>query len=186
MPFIFIDKGAPAIRQYLDVKGAAIKRISKSTSTHKINSKENKAQLSPYKQLSGTSHRVHTAGDIMSSPAYQLDLSVATIEKAWQLLQKFNIKHLPLTKNKKLFGIVSERDILKIYALKDSDKQHWFKSRVFAASASMDIHQLSNVMYTEDIGSLPIVNDKQEVIGIVTRTDILKLSSQYGPMEFWA
>ena len=81
---------------------------------------------------------------------------------------------------------MSERDILKIYALIDSDKQHWFKKKVFAASSNMDIHQLASVMFAEDIGSLPIVNDQQEVIGIVTRTDILKLSSQYGPMEFWA
>ncbi len=186
MPFIFIDQGAPAIRQYLKVKGPAVKRLTKSTSTDIIDPKENQTLPSPYQQHSDTSHRVHTAEDIMSSPAYQLDLSAASIEKAWKLLQKFKIKHLPLTKDNKLFGIVSERDILKVYALKVSDKEHWFKTKVFAASASMDIHQLSSVMFTENIGSLPIVNDQQAVIGIVTRTDILKLSSQYGPMEFWA
>jgi acetoin utilization protein AcuB len=185
MPFIFIDRGAPAIRQYHEVKGPAVTALSKAASTHKIDPKENQTLPSPYQQRSEASHRVHTAEDIMSSPAYQLDLSEASIEKAWAMLQKFKVKHLPLTKNKKLFGIVSERDILKIYAIKNSDKQHWFQGKVFAASANMDIHQLSNVLFKEKIGSLPIVNDNQEVIGIVTRTDILKLSSQYGPMEFW-
>ena len=194
MPFIFIDQGAAAIRQYHSPESPLLKRTEKSAGTQKVESKGtqkveskgNQQKHSAYQQQHQTNHQVHTAQEIMSFPVHALEQSKASIQGAWELMQQHHIKHLPITKNHKLIGIVSERDILKIYALKNTDKEHWYKTKVFAASLTMDIHQLSQVLFDEHIGSLPIINDQQELQGIVSRSDILKLNSQYGPMEFWA
>jgi acetoin utilization protein AcuB len=188
MPFIFIDQGAAAIKHYQPPKSPLLKRAEKSASTQKVEGKDpsNQQRHSAYQQHHNTSHQVHTAQEIMMSPVIYLEQSQASIKAAWDLMQNNKIKHLPITKNKKLIGIVSERDILKIYALKNANENNWYRTKVFAASGSMDIHQLSQVLFDECIGSLPIVNEEQEIIGMITRSDILKLSSQYGPMEFWA
>ena len=186
MPFIFIDQGAAAIRQYHSPESPQLKRAQKSAATQKVESKGNQQKYSAYQQRQQTNHQVHTAQEIMSFPVYALEQSHATIQGAWELMQQHQIKHLPITKDNKLIGMVSERDILKIYALKNTNKDQWYKTKVFAASLTMDIHQLSQVLFDEHIGSLPIINEQQELQGIVTRSDILKLNSQYGPMEFWA
>ena len=186
MPFIFIDQGAAAIRQYHSPESPLLKRAERSASTQIVESKGNQQKHSAYQQQHNTSHQVHTAQEIMSSPVISLEQSEASIQSAWELMQNNQVKHLPITQDKKLIGIVSERDILKIYALKDSNKENWYHTKVFAASPSMDIHQLSQVLFDEHIGSLPILDDQQALLGMVTRSDILKLSSQYGPMEFWA
>lgn len=186
MPFIFIDQGAAAILQYHKPTDPAITRVSKGASIKKVEKKSDQHPRTPYQEQHHTSHQVHTAQDIMSSPVHTLNIESASIQSAWDILQAQHIKHLPITKNNKLVGLVSERDILKIYALKDSDKENWYHKKVYAASLNMDIHQLSRLMFDKHIGSLPIINDQQEIEGIVTITDILKLNSQYGPMEFWA
>jgi acetoin utilization protein AcuB len=186
MPFIIIDQGAAAIRHYQTPETPLLKRVEKTALIKKVVSKGDQQRQSAYHQNHTENHQVHTAQEIMSSPVHALELAQATIESAWELLQSHAIKHLPITKDNKLIGLVSERDILKIYALKNADRIHWYRTRVFAASLTMDIHQLSKLLFDEKIGSLPILNDQQEIQGIVTRSDILKLSSQYGPLEFWA
>lgn len=186
MPFIFIDNGGAAIKHYHSPESPLLKRAEKSASTQKVESKGNQQRHSAYQEHHNTSHQVHTAEEIMSFPVVSLDQPQASIKKAWELMQNNDIKHLPITQDKKLIGIVSERDILKIYALKNVNEDNWYHTKVFAASSTMDIHQLSQVLFDEHIGSLPILNDSQELIGMITRSDILKLSSQYGPMEFWA
>ncbi len=49
-----------------------------------------------------------------------------------------------------------------------------------------DIRQSSRILYEYNIGALPVLNDNNELCGIVTRSDILRLLSHYGPMELWA
>ena len=186
MPFIIIDQGASAIRHYQKPKSPTLAKISESIAIESVSNKGDQKKSSAYEQQHNTSHKVHTAQDIMTTPVHSLEKSKASIQAAWELLQKHKIKHLPIINNNKLVGLVSERDILKIYALKNSDKDNWYRTKVFAASQSMDIHQLSQVLFDEKIGSLPIINEDQELQGIITRSDILKLSSQYGPLEFWA
>ena len=51
---------------------------------------------------------------------------------------------------------------------------------------STDIRQASNILYEYDIGALPVLNDEHQLCGIITRSDVLKLLSHYGPMELWA
>lgn len=186
MPFIFIDQGAAAIKHYEAPQSPRLAKVAKGRPVQDVLNKGDQKKSSAYQEQHNTSHQVHKAHEIMSSPVHVLEIKGATIEAAWALLQQHTIKHLPITDKGKLIGLVSERDILKIYALKDRDKNNWYRTKVFAASPTMDIHQLSQVLFDEKIGSLPIINEQQEVLGIVTRSDILKLSSQYGPLEFWA
>jgi acetoin utilization protein AcuB len=186
MPFIIIDQGAAAIRQYKAINSPLLKRVGSIAPMQTMINKATQKERQAYDKPELTSQKVSTAEEIMSTPVYFLDQKTATIQTAWDILQKHSIKHLPITKDKKLIGMVTERDILKIYALKNTDKENWYKTKVFAAGLTMDIHRISKIMFDNKIGALPIVNDQQELLGIVTRSDILKITSQYGPLEFWA
>ena len=193
MPFIIIDHGHPAIANYQHnipkgtvsvTKSAAAKNVSKHTLSNK-----NQAAApfeNPYINKSFSPHRIYLAKELMSNPVIFLDSQNATPEQAWELMQRHNIKHLPVTQNKKLFGIISVGDVLHSLAFKVAPKENWFVKKVYAATEDTDIHQLTHTMFDQHIGSMPIINDKQALIGLVTRSDILKLISRYGPMEFWA
>ncbi|OWT74701.1 MULTISPECIES: CBS domain-containing protein [unclassified Achromobacter] len=54
----------------------------------------------------------HTAATIMSAPAITLE-ETATIAEVADVLDKHRIKRVPITKNGKLVGIVSRRDMLR-------------------------------------------------------------------------
>lgn len=187
MPFIFIDQGSPSIRHYSTPKSQGTSPLAQSNPARTIEShpkngpKAYQENATPKRSI----RRIHQAKEIMTQPVIALELSLLTLESAWEILKQHKIKHLPITENGTLNAIVSEGDILKALAFKQANDK-WVTHTVFAATETTDIHQLAHVMFDEHIGCLPIINDQHQLEGMVTRSDILKITSQYGPMEFWA
>ena len=192
MPFIIIDQGHPAIANYQHKIPKGTAAVSKSSTAKKVSKHTQglqaaKLTINPYLNTSSRPHRIYTAKELMSGkPVIFLDSQNATIEQAWQVMQRHQIKHLPITQNSKLFGIISERDVLHSLAFKTTPTENWFIKKVYAATEDMDIHQLTHTMFNQHIGSMPIIDNEQKLIGLITRSDILKLISRYGPLEFWA
>lgn len=186
MPFIMIDQGSPAIRHYTIPKQSGTAPLNATNPSRAVKGKPESGHQA-YQQaiLNKPKQKVFNALDIMSKPVISLDATKLELKVAWQLMQKHNIKHLPITENGTLNAIVTEGDILKALAFKHTQSK-WLQRKVFAATQTTDIHQLAHVMFDEHIGCLPIVNEQHSILGMVTRSDILKLTSQYGPMEFWA
>lgn len=187
MPFIMIDQGSTAIRHYSAPKSTGTTPLSASNPTRTVETKSQTGHQAYQQHLSPPQKRqkIFQAFEIMNTPPISIDIESLELKTAWELMQQHKIKHLPITKNGTLNAIVCEGDILKALAFKKT-KQPWLEKTVFAATESTDIHQLAHVMFDEHIGCLPIVNEQRELLGMVTRSDILKLTSQYGPMEFWA
>lgn len=187
MPFIFIDNGSPSIRHYQAPKQDGVSPVVKSNATQPINNQTQK-DLANYEQASGkrkeqAPQRVQWAREIMSQPVIYLDETDLSIKNAQYLIQHHGISHLPICRKKKLVAITTEIQILRHTV---NQQQDWYHQRVFAAKPETDIHQLAHVMFDEHVGCLPIVDDDQILIGLVTRSDLLRVTSQYGPLEFWA
>jgi len=187
MPFIFIDQGSPSIRHYAppEQQGTAALSPTNPTRQIEVHSKTGKNPYQNQNEPKTTKKKVHQAQEIMSHPVITLDIQQLSLTKALEVLNKHKIKHLPITQNGTLNAIVSESDILKALAFKQ-ENQKWYSQKVFAATQTTDIHQLAHVMFDEHIGCLPIVDENHVIQGMVTRSDILRITSQYGPMEFWA
>jgi acetoin utilization protein AcuB len=186
MPFIMIDQGTPAIRHYTVPTQSGTPPLDASNPIRAIKGKSQTGHKAyEHQQSNKPIQKVFQAFEIMSHPVVSLEFEKLELESAWKLMQQHQIKHLPITKSGTLNAIVSEGDILKALAFKHSRSQ-WLHHKVYAATEQTDIHQLAHVMFDEHIGCLPIVNEQRELLGMVTRSDILKLTSQYGPMEFWA
>lgn len=186
MPFIMIDQGSPAIRQYSVPKQSGTTALNATNPTRPVQGKPESGPKA-YREAAQNKpkQKVFSAFEIMTQPVISLESDQLGLKVAWQIMQKHKIKHLPITKNGTLDAIVTEGDILKALAFKQNQNQ-WLQRKVFAATQNTDIHQLAHVMFDEHIGCLPIVNEHNEMLGMVTRSDLLKLTSQYGPLEFWA
>ena len=206
MPFIFIDHGSTVNRPYHSVTPSSIKAVSKGAASAVVHhqdapdqnsekeerASQNKQAIRQYQSSDRTDtpiKKVKRADEIMTSPVEVLDLERHSPTDAWQKMQTLNIRHLPVLKNKKLTAMVCERDLL-LYVMDAGQLPKTLDAilvkQVHAALPETDIHQLAHLMFDEHIGSLPIVNTEQNVLGIVTRYDILKVMSAYGPMEYWA
>jgi len=88
-------------------------------------------------------------------------------------------RHLPVIRDGKLIGILTERDILEFRAKRDIDED-WWRATASAAmhapaqTAGPDdsLTEAAGRMAASKLGALPIV-DLGKLVGIVTVTDVL-------------
>ncbi len=137
---------------------------------------------------------------IMKSPVLTLDPEM-NIADALNLLRENNVCHMPvLSTERKIIGIVSDRDILKyisdIYIADNINNNKENKisktvadimtKKVITADKLTDIRRIAKAMFERHIGTMPVVDDSGQLIGIITRSDILYALINYPPLSLWA
>lgn len=110
------------------------------------------------------------------------------LDRAEHLFKKHNIRHMPVTRKKKIVGMLSMNDILRLSfadgAFMDegssqSDIYEMFNINQLmvrtpeTVSSSDTIRDVTALLVKRKFHSLPVV-DNGEVVGIVTTTDLLK------------
>ncbi|CAM3215965.1 CBS domain-containing protein [Empedobacter falsenii] len=109
-----------------------------------------------------------------------------------ELFKEYNIRHIPVTEGTKLVGVVSKNDVSRLgYGVGDVDtnalnalydtyelKDVMVKEPV-TVSSETNIKDVAEILSQQSFHSLPVV-DNNEVVGIVTSTDLVKyLLEQY-------
>ncbi|MFH1790747.1 MAG: CBS domain-containing protein [Candidatus Omnitrophota bacterium] len=120
------------------------------------------------------------ARDIMTSPVRTIPVSWS-VEQAEKMLNRFFIKGAPCLDSKKLAGIITKGDIAKAvrHGLGHSRVTGYMRRKVVTIRENAPVHVIQKIMFEKDIGRLPVIR-KGKVVGIVTRTDVLK--KIYGEM----
>ena len=99
-----------------------------------------------------------------------------TVEQAVKMMSENNIRHLPvLDSNKKVIGIVSERDLYSSYQLNtkgETTVQNIMKTEPYCTPAQTKIYEVALTMSENKYGSAIIVYE-DESLGIFTSTDAL-------------
>ncbi|MFH0903798.1 MAG: CBS domain-containing protein [Methanobacteriota archaeon] len=125
--------------------------------------------------------------EIMSSPVYVVSPE-ETVARARNLMLRHKIGRLVLIENKNPIGIVTKKDISR--RLNQAEPQ-WRRRpidsipiRQVMTGSLITIYpdatpkQLAELMVENNIGGLPVVNNKNEVIGIVTKWDLIRYFSE--------
>jgi acetoin utilization protein AcuB len=99
------------------------------------------------------------------------------LDVAHKLMRKHDIRHLPVLKDGRLAGILSQRDLYMIEALDGVDLTQVpvfeaMTTDVYAVGPRTSIRKIAEEMATHRYGSV-VVMDGDEVIGIFTTTDAL-------------
>lgn len=100
-----------------------------------------------------------------------------TLRDASQILYKEGIRGAPVLDNEgKNLGILTTADIIKAFFEQryDAKVSDYMKTNVISISEDDDVLTAIKKMLIYNVGRLLVLNKDQRVIGIVTRTDILK------------
>lgn len=109
------------------------------------------------------------------------------ITEALNLMKSKNIRRLPVVKNGKLVGIVSDKDLLHASPSQATSLSIWemnyllskitiekvMTTEVLTVSEDTPIEEAARIMADNKIGGLPVVRNG-EVVGMITETDLFK------------
>lgn len=162
--------------------------IDANTTTY--SSKLTHHPISQYTDQDHEPQAVAFAGDIMEQGLHTATPNTS-IETAFDNMQAHKIHHLPvISESGELQAIISDRAILKALALQQISAQSAVISiaarPVYCVRDNTDIRQTARLLCDYHIGALPVIDQNNKLTGIITRSDLLRLLSDYGPLELWA
>lgn len=110
------------------------------------------------------------------------------LSDARELLASHRFHHIPVvSEGGQIAGILSDRDVMRaLNAPEETPVSEIMTTSVFATLPDARVQHVASLMLEHVIGSLPVVNPKHDIVGIVTTTDILRAVVERGPVDFWA
>lgn len=158
--------------------------------------KDNVSQLYRSVEKPEETDLIVTAVEIMVSPVATLS-SASMISDAVQLFQAKKFRHVPvISRQKGLIGMVSDRDVLRYLGEKSISKDNIphtelnnitevMTTDVVSASSCTDVRYIARLFVEGRIGAMPIV-DNEKLVGMITRSDILRAVMKNFHIGLWA
>lgn len=126
--------------------------------------------------------------DRMTSPAVTIAPDTP-FQDAVKLMREHGFRRLPVvSKHGELVGIVSERDLLHAAPSPATSLSVWemnyllwklkidelMTHKVVSVSPDTPIEEAAHLMVDRKVGGLPVVDDQNHVVGVITETDIFR------------
>lgn len=136
------------------------------------------------------------AKQIFTSPVVTLTPH-SSLSEAWELFRTKRFRHIPvLDASGKVIGILSDRDMLRESVMIPHPSQRSqegsiptvkevMTTPVLTAHADTEIREIARVFFEERIGAMPIMEDGGRLMGILTRSDILRTIMNHAPLDLW-
>lgn len=137
------------------------------------------------------------ARDIMASSVVTLPLT-ASLTQAWELVKEMRYRHIPIqSKSGALVGILSDRDLSRgtvesaLVGIKGSaylEKvtiEKYVSHPVLVATPEATLPAIARVLLEERIGAIPVVSQEKELLGLITRSDMLRVIVSHPNFENW-
>jgi acetoin utilization protein AcuB len=109
-----------------------------------------------------------------------------TVLQAEEIMREENIRQLPVIKDKELIGIITDRDI-RSFLGSDSfstlEEQERAKTTTLGSVMSTkpvvlspddDLRDAVELLIEEKVGGIPVLDEEEELVGIVTYVDALR------------
>ena len=116
---------------------------------------------------------------IMSKDVVTID-PTKTLYEAEALFKKHHIRHIPVVEGRKLIGVLSLTDLLRISFADLSDDEKHVDSVVYdSISPDTTIKEAAEILAGQTFHALP-VTENGNLVGMLTTTDLIKyLLEQY-------
>ncbi|NNK92883.1 MAG: CBS domain-containing protein [Desulfobacterales bacterium] len=155
----------------------------------------NKA-LKSYSRLSNIRNEeaIHYANQIMKRPVITV-FDTTTVTDCYNLIEEKEISQLPVLNNEnKPIGLITKENLLKVLLVDNNTISHAeiesikpiLSQPMITADPESEIRRVAQVMYDQQLNCIPITNNIDVIIGIITRTDIIHAVSTHPVITLWA
>lgn len=158
--------------------------------------KQNENALNSYKKMANidTSDIVFHVKDIMTKDCIYIDIQ-STINDAYISLNKLDIDQIPVVSfGKKIIGMISKKMILDLL-MDDIENSKYILNKkiddiklleIITADPISDIRRVAKVMVDFKLDAIAIVEENDILVGIVSKTDIIKAISHLPSLQLWS
>jgi CBS domain-containing protein len=177
-PFVYptgTPSGVPRVTPLENLKDVHEFKDELSKFEPEVKSNHNHQKIDAYKQVSKKfeeQRKRYYAKDIMTIPVKVISQN-AMVTEAHNLFKKFGFRHLPVINEQEVIvGMLSDRELTA--ASPDKRCKDLMLERIIVAEEQASINEIAIILLKEKLNALPIINQKREVTGIITLSDILK------------
>lgn len=182
----------PSSASKLDTNDEEVKDFSQELK----NNSETAKYISSYQKVANLDNLepVYKVKDIMTKEVFHATLS-ATIEDLYYFIIEKKVSQIPITDfGKKIVGIVNKKLILSLIMNHKDNLSLILKRKiddvylpeVLTADPEADVRQVVKVMLDLRLDAIPIVDEQDTLLGIVSKTDILKAVANFPKLQLWS
>ncbi len=126
------------------------------------------------------------AAQIMSHPV-QTIARETTFKNVWMRMRELKISHLMVVdSNQHPVGIISKDDVIEHGKDSPVSIANFYTRKLIAASPETDVSVISATFIEFDINAMPVFDHHDQLLGIVCRSDLLRLLISGSHIESWA
>ncbi|MCX7990483.1 MAG: CBS domain-containing protein [Proteobacteria bacterium] len=120
------------------------------------------------------------ARDIMSMPVKYISPDTTIID-AEEILTKYNINMVPVCENtggkNKIIGLISRQNVEKadFHGFGKLPVKNFMTTEFYTVKPGSDIKEIKDLIFRGRQRLLPVINEYEEPIGVITRTDFLRI-----------
>lgn len=166
------------------------------TSNDKKNSSKEQEAINTYKKIAhiDTSEQVYHVRDIMTKECTCIE-TTHTLMEAYEKLKEYQISQVPIIdKEQKIIALINKKFILNLIiedidntrAILDKKLEDIYLPELITTDPITDIRRVAKVIVDFKLSAIPVVTQKDVLVGIISKTDILKAVSKLPNFQLWS
>lgn len=152
--------------------------------------------LDTYKKIANidTLEPVYHIKDIMTKDVIYMD-SKSTIQEVYDLIKEKKVTQIPITAfGRKIVGIINKKvilnllmdDIENVQGILNRKIEDVYLPEIITSEPDSDVRSVVKVMLDFKLDAIPIVDDNDTLLGIVSKTDILRAVAHLPKLQLWS
>lgn len=149
-----------------------------------------------YREIRQLKHHepVYHAYQVMTHPVRTISMNISILD-AQRKCQQYGFRQMPvISPQQQIVGMLSITDVMQ-FVIIDGEEIHYIPGKkvsdamskdVITADPVTDIRRVAEVMQEYHLSAIPIVNEDDALVGIVSRGDILRAIINNPPLHLWS
>ena len=152
----------------------------------------NAKSIAAYREMLHLNERIQIthAYQIMTHPVYSL-INTTSVGEALKDFEHHQVQQMPvITPQHNLVGLITSRQLLHAELdpniSLDTPIANIMHQDVISADPISDIRRVARALYEYQLSAIPIVNEQDQLVGIISKTDLLKAIMMDPPLSLWS